>query len=379
VSYRGLTWDHPRGYVALEAAARQWGETDGVEIAWERQPLEGFESHPIADLCGRYDIIVLDHPHLGEAVAAGVLQPLDAILGPATMADIARHTVGACLSSYKLDGQHWALPLDAASQVMALRPDLLDGPVPVLWSEVGELSRRTGRVPLSLAGPHALLTLTSMALAFGDQPGASETYLADTPGRQAIELFYELAALSPASCRDDNPIGLLERLSGSTDIVLAPLVFGYVTYAGADRAARLAFHNPPRVAAGGPLGSVLGGTGIALTGRCRPTDGLVVHLRRLLGSAAQVEFIPNHAGQPSRRAAWTDQQVNADWGQFYAQTLQTLEQAYVRPRHNGYMQFQQRAAELVRDAAIRRPPSTRLIDALNQLYAEHRPSRVEEE
>jgi len=46
--YCGLTWDHPRGYNALAAAA----EASGGLLHWDKQPLEGFESHPIGELAG---------------------------------------------------------------------------------------------------------------------------------------------------------------------------------------------------------------------------------------------------------------------------------------------------------------------------------------
>ena len=72
--YLGLTWDHPRGYRALEAAA---AADTAMNLRWERQSLEGFEAHPIADLAQRYDLIVLDHPHLGDAVSAQSLVPLE--------------------------------------------------------------------------------------------------------------------------------------------------------------------------------------------------------------------------------------------------------------------------------------------------------------
>ena len=66
-SHKALTWDHPRGYNALAAAAAGLDPArDGLSIAWDKQPLEGFESHPIADLCARYDLVVLDHPHVGD-------------------------------------------------------------------------------------------------------------------------------------------------------------------------------------------------------------------------------------------------------------------------------------------------------------------------
>ena len=53
--YRGLTWNHPRGRVWLEAASVLWRER-GVDVRWESQPLEGFEAHPIDDLAERYDL-----------------------------------------------------------------------------------------------------------------------------------------------------------------------------------------------------------------------------------------------------------------------------------------------------------------------------------
>ena len=45
----------------------------GAIVSWDRQPLEGFESAPIAEVCAGYDLVVLDHPHLGDALAAGTV------------------------------------------------------------------------------------------------------------------------------------------------------------------------------------------------------------------------------------------------------------------------------------------------------------------
>ena len=75
--YRGLTWDHPRGYNALAAAA----QAEGLPLVWDKHSLEAFESHPIGDLCARYDLVVLDHPHVGEAVATDCLVPLEDLFG----------------------------------------------------------------------------------------------------------------------------------------------------------------------------------------------------------------------------------------------------------------------------------------------------------
>src|SRR5699024_3814473 len=146
--YTGLTWDHPRGYAALRAAAQDTGL-----INWHTQPLEGFESAPIAELCADYDLVVLDYPHVGEAVARDCLQPLDNLFTTSELARIECASVGASYASYNLAGKQWALPLDAASQVMALRADVLQQAAPGTWDEVIELAERGVGLALSLAGP----------------------------------------------------------------------------------------------------------------------------------------------------------------------------------------------------------------------------------
>jgi multiple sugar transport system substrate-binding protein len=119
---------------------------------------------------------------------------------------------------------------------------------------------------------------------------------------------------------------------------------------------RVAFSDAPLVASGGRRGSVLGGTGIAITRRSQPPDELLDHLRWLMMPQTQADFIPSHDGQPSARAAWSSETANARWGGFYRATRQTAEQAWVRPRFDGYIAFQTAASAVVRDALV--PPAS---------------------
>ena len=78
-------------------------------------------------------------------------------------------------------------------------------------------------------------------------------------------------------------------------------------------------------------------------------------------------------GQPAHRAAWEDPQVNDASLGFYRNTRATLEGAWVRPRHAGYMSFQERASVRLRAALDAREPAAALIAALNRLYLEVSP------
>ena len=334
----GLTWDHPRGREALQAA-------DFADLTWEVQPLEGFESAPIDELASRYDLLVLDHPHLGDALATDCLRPLDELFTVEELAAWSADAVGPSARSYQLDGHTWALPLDAATQVSARRPDLL-ATAPTSWVDALALD-----VPVapSLAGPHAFLSLCSIAVSLGAD------FLDRTVAAEALEILAELAAHAPEATKALNPIGLLELMSSTDELAYVPLVYGYVNYAP-----RVAFDAPP---AGSQIGSTIGGTGIAITRRSEPTPALLDHLRWLMSPATQAGFIPSNAGQPSARSAWTQ------LGPFYTDTLETIEHSWVRPRFAGYIPFQTTASAIIRDGLD--DPTT--IDRVHAAYREATP------
>lgn len=328
--FTGLTWDHPRGRDALRAAAFE-------ELSWDVHALEGFESTPIDELAERYDLIVLDHPHLGDALAADCLRPLDELFTVAELTAWASDAVGPSARSYELDGHTWAVPLDAATQVSARRPDLL-AEAPLTWADALALDVATAP---SLAGPHAFLSFCSIAVSLGgDLAEESDDFFDRSIAREALSILAELARRAPALTRELNPIALLELMSTSDELAYVPLVYGYVTYSP-----RLAFDAPPVARR---IGSTIGGTGIALTRRSEPTPALLDHVRWLLSPETQRGFIPAHSGQPSARSAWTDVVVGDQAGGFYAHTLDVIEHAWVRPRFAGYISFQSQAAATIR-------------------------------
>jgi len=350
-AFLGLTWDHPRGREALQA-------TEFADLSWDVHPLEGFESSPIEELAERYDLIVLDHPHLGDALAADCLRPLDELFSSAELAAWSADAVGPSFASYTVDSRTWALPLDAATQVSARRVDLL-ADAPRTWSDALELS-----VPVapSLAGPHAFLSFCSIAVSLGADLGADlgDDFFERSIAVEALAVLAELARRAPDAATGLNPIGLLELMSSTDELAYVPLVYGYVTYS-------------PRVTFGAPpvenrIGSTIGGTGIAITRRSEPTPELLDHLRWLLSPETQRGFIPEHAGQPSARSAWTDERVDRAAGGFYSQTLETIEQSWVRPRFAGYIPFQSAASAIIREGID--DPAT--VDLLAKTYREAR-------
>ena len=362
-AFRGLTWDHPRGFHALDRAGR-----DSGIIRWDTQSLEGFESAPIGELCARYDLVVLDHPHLGEALRLGCLTPLETVFSTEALARIEADSIGASYRSYVMDGQLWALPLDAATQVMAVDASLSDVALPY-WSSVLEHTQREGGHILSLAGPHALLSLMSISATL--DPGldmADGGWVDAAVCTSAFELLAQLHEGSDPSGHTFNPIRILEALSSEPTLNLCPLIYGYAPYAMRPAPHTVLFRDAPSDMPEGRPGSILGGTGIALSARARPSQALLDHLLWLMSPSVQGGLIPENDGQPSNKAAWYSERVNAPVRGFYSSTARTLEHAAIRPRHSGYIAFQAEASAFIRQALLAGEKAHHVAGTLQQMF-----------
>jgi multiple sugar transport system substrate-binding protein len=383
VRFRGITWDHDRGVRplrSLAAAAERSGllSVEHSVVCWDTQGLAGFESRPIQELAERYDLLVVDHPGLGDAVAAAALAPLDELFTQPELERWAAQSVGASMASYHYLGHQWAVPIDAAAQVSAVRDDQRDQLDVATWPAVVELAADVPAT-LPLAKPHALLTFLGICAAFDPGFEPDDRCLAPRDVmEEALRTMIDIVRAMPPAHRSLGPIELLERMAagtGATPILWTPLVFGYVPYARAasDAAHRVRFRDAPTAAAGGVPGSVLGGTGLAVSRPVRD-ERVLDHIRQALHPQAQRHVIPSAGGQPSATAAWDDDAVNSDALDFYRRTRRTQERAWRRPRHPGWIGFQTAASDLLLDGIARGARASPLLDALDECYRRHRPA-----
>jgi len=372
--YRGITWNHPRGYRALEQSTKIWWER-GVRIQWDKQPLERFESARIEELCALYDLVVFDHPHVGEAAEFNCLSPLEEWLPEYELRTVREKSIGPALASYFYGGKHWALPLDAATQVMAYRPDLLSGEKPpVAWADMRTFAERFP-IGLSLAGPHALLSLFSICVAHGEPPLSRRALISSEVGIAALELMSSLFQQMEPSAVELNPIGILEIMSRTNRIACCPLIYGYVNYAAPNDPGchAVKFVNAPIVPQIGRPGSTLGGAGIGISRRTKISEGLIAYLTWLLNEQTQIEFLTAFDGQPSLLPAWIDPGVNRRWNDFYQDTAETVTQAWVRPRYPGYVQFQNEGSEILRQSFCDKISAPEILPRLEDCLNHHHP------
>jgi len=365
---KGMTWDHPRGYDPLIATTAQFrSRHPGVDIVWEKRSLQDFEQYPVDELAARYDLIIIDHPHIGEVARPDILVPFDALSDQAPLARLAAESVGESFESYRWDGRIWALPVDAATQVQAYRPDRT-GPAR-RWDEV-MAHARAGEVLLPLRSPHALMCFYSIAANLGSPCARLTTHLLERhAAKEVLAVLREIADLVPATCFAMDPIQASEALVEDEKAALIPLLYGYVSYARPGfRRRALRFADIPVLGNDGPKGTTLGGTGLAVSARCRDVAAAKAFAFYAASAEIQRGIYAASGGQPGNRVAWLDAKVNADAGDFYRDTLLTHDTAWVRPRHAGYIPFQEKASHLIADCLKGETPVARTIDLLDEAY-----------
>jgi multiple sugar transport system substrate-binding protein len=370
----GITWDHTRGYVPMVATAQRFAEERGVEIAWRKRSLKAFGDQPLQQLAPNFDLLVIDHPFVGFAAAHGALLPLDAHLPADFVADQAANSVGASHASYVYDGRLWALAIDAATPVSSWRPDLLEQAgvePPATWEELLALARR-GLVALPAVPIDSLMHFYMLCGGLGEDPFAGgERVVSREVGLGALQLLQELLSLCSGDCLRRNPINTYEALVRG-DAAFCPFAYGYSNYAREGYAAHtLRFGGLVRLG-GRPLRSTLGGTGLAISAGCRHPELALAYARLVAGPACQRGTYVLSGGQPGHRLAWEDAGANALCGGFFRDTLPTLDAAFLRPRYNGYMPFQDEAAGLVHRHLAGEADAHATLEELDRIYRESR-------
>ncbi|MFD1793104.1 ABC transporter substrate-binding protein [Ochrobactrum teleogrylli] len=369
IKLKGMTWSHPRGYDPMVAGATQWLSDKGVEIEWEKRSLQDFETFPVEELARNFDMIVIDHPHVGQITKEGCLLPLDVPGREAELEALADGSVGQSFPSYNWQGHQWAFPLDAATQVQAWRPDLIKKPA-TSWAEVLELAR-AGKVLLPLRSPHSLMCFYTFAANNGSPCATEGALIRLEDGVTAFEQLREIAALVKPECFSMDPIAVFEEMAKpDSGIACVPLIYGYVNYAMPGFRDRLIRFADIPAGVKGVVGSALGGTGIAVSAFTKNPQAAIDFAYWIASGAVQKGLYAASNGQPGHAEAWEDDSVNAATSDFYRDTRATLEGAWVRPRHDGYMPFQEAASERINKGLQGHEPAEQVIADLNRLFRE---------
>jgi len=228
---KGIAWDHPRGFDPMVATAKEFANRyPEVEIVWDKRPLQAFADRPIENMAFEYDLMVIDHPHVGEASRKNLLLELDSFNEFKDKIDIlSKNSVGLSYQSYHFNNHQYALAIDAAAPVAAYKIGALDE-LPFTFEQVLSLAEKS--LVIWPAKPvDAISCFNTIAANIGHAINSTEHEFIDRGiGITILKMMKKLSSLVPKDCLEMNPINALDYMSSNNDKVYCPLLYGYSNY-----------------------------------------------------------------------------------------------------------------------------------------------------
>jgi multiple sugar transport system substrate-binding protein len=372
ITLRGITWNHPRGLDPLLAANDVYSNVaPGVRVEWTTRSLSGFGEDPLIELAASYDLLIIDHPFVGDAAGSTAFHALDELAAAGALDERARASVGPSHASYRYAGHQWALAIDAAAQVSAVHERFADDPMPTTWDEVIELALALRRAGLWMTLPMWPADLCCATYTIGKGMGidlfVDGRVFPAGHGERVLETLQRLCDLSHPDAWGWNPPTVLDRMRDGA-VHYCPILFGYSNYSRSDTAGDRVFFGDMPTATGRPIGTTLGGAGIAISSACAHPAEAMAYATWITSAEVQTGLYFEAGGQPGRLEAWIDDGVNAASGDFFRRTLATMENAYVRPRIRGYQAFQKDASTIVVDCMTGKTSVATSLADLDELW-----------
>ena len=361
-----MTWDHPRGLDSLVNSNDLLSSEGAASVNWDSRSLLAFGDQPIVEFFKDYDLMIIDHPHVPDAVHSETIIPFDDLLSAEKLNELAKTSVGQSHSSYQYQGKQWALAIDTAAQVSAFRPDKADR-APIFWSEVLDLAK-SGTLLWAQKPVDAFSTFATLMAQREAPLMGNDSFIDKKAAEEVLTLMVELSALVPEICLSCNPIDIAELLAQSDQYTYGICMYGYTNYSRIGfREHLLVFDDVPSFD-GRASGSQLGGAGIAVSSKSSDPK-LAAEVAYLLSSPQiQSTTYVSAGGQPGNLEAWKSGQANAITNNFFINTLRSLERAWVRPRIYGWPEVQYASSQIIHKVLSEKKFSQADLSAIEDTY-----------
>lgn len=366
---KGMTWDHPRGLDCLVNSDGLLQKQLQVSVEWSARSLLAFGDQHISEFYAEHDLMIIDHPHVPDAVHAGAVIALEDVASADDMALLAKTSVGASHDSYIYKGKHWALAIDTAAQVSAYRPDKTSKGL-VFWEDVFAAGRE-GLVLWPHKPVDAFSTFATMMAQKGHALCSGSEYIDKAVAAEVLAFMIELAKVVPAQCLSMNPIEAAEYLVTTNKEHYSVCMYGYTNYSRDGFRTRPIIYDDVPSFDGLASGSQLGGAGIAISSATKNVE-LAAKVAILLSlPEIQSTTYVDAGGQPGNLAAWKAPHANAITRNFFNNTLRTLERAWVRPRFLGWPDVQFQSSLIIHNILKEKNFSVKDIDAIAATYTSY--------
>ena len=224
---KGITWDHERGYSPLVYTSRAFSKLHpDIRIDWKKRTLKEYGDYPVEKLAQTYDLLLVDHPFMGEAAKQNILLDLEQYMDAEALAIQAQQELGASYRCYRYGDKQLALSVDTAMVTAAYRSDLLSQfnmAPPKTFAEMCSFAKalpKGKKIASPLCPTDIWCTFLSLGAALAGADFITEERIHHEAASEALEKINTLRQLVDPRSLNWNPIQVQDNMTADDKIVL---------------------------------------------------------------------------------------------------------------------------------------------------------------
>ena len=216
---------------------------------------------------------------------------------------------------------------------------------------------------MALCATDCNCSFLTLCAQLGD-PFQENKFITEPTTKVALDILQKLYVISHPDSSKWNPIRLYDHMADESDVAYCPLAFGYTNYSRHGYAKdELSFGAIP-----GKTNTLLGGAGIAVSKYSGEINAAVSYAAWVCSEKFQASTYVEAGGQPAHKKAWLNEHANDVTGNFFINTLSTIEEAYVRPRNFNWPLFQEELGEIIHTFLVRNKTTLQTWSEIKSCY-----------
>jgi len=195
-----------------------------------------------------------------------------------------------------------------------------------------------------------------------------ERVVEEDVGAEGLAMLRDLVERCAPECAERNPIRTYDALASGDSLAYCPFAYGYSKYGRRGYSKHLLSFTDVVSFGERPGRTTLGGSGLAVSAATEQPEEAARYAAFVNDGRTQRTLFVENGGQPGHRSAWLDRHADELANGFFQATLPTHDRAYLRPRYDGYIHFQDHAGPLVREYLDGHGRPQDVVARLNELY-----------
>ena len=364
---RIVAWDDPRCTDPLRAVSPIWKAKHNQDIKIMCRSLSAFNDQPLSEISPICDVMIVDYPHMCQAVSEEAIADIHTILPDSKITPVTSAMIGTAQQSFQVGDTTPAIASDAACQLSAYRPHMLQKygykQPPATWESLIQMVEKHPQSVVFSTYPSDICCIAmSLVLYHGAVTSTDSDFFSDThAGMWAIEMLKKITQFLPAYCWQSTPQRVFQQVQTDDTTAYIAFTFGYPQKSTLENGGWRYTSVPENTP------TIMGGAGMAVSSKSPQQQQAGRFIIWYCGQEGQIHTARN-GGLPSGVSGWKDSIANSRTHGYYSCVKDAQIRSVVRPLARWWPNAQIQIGETLCRMIQAQAPTKQIFDTVQNLY-----------